>query len=315
MILDKSTKIWLNYTIGAIISAILLYSIWTQVRRQIDVVGTQALWHTGPDIFLLLCIGLMPVNVLLEAKKWHLLAGSAQPLPYKEAFMGVLAGIACSIITPNRIGEYPGRILYMQRKNTFRLVSVSILGVIAQLFTIFLYGLAGLTYYNITFPGTVERIALLLCGAGLLGIGVVYWRFEQWLPLLQKFKWFRRLKIFGQLLKRFTNRQKLAIVGISVLRFGVFTAQYLFLLRWMNVEMSLSAGFCMAALFFWVIAVIPSIALAELGARGQVGLFLFHHLSPNTVGILGATLGIWLLNLIIPSVVGSVLLIRMRLLN
>jgi len=315
MILDKSTKIWLNYTIGAIISVVLLYTIWVQVRKQIAEVGTDVLWQTGPSYFLVVCILLMPINILLESKKWQMLAGSAQPLSYPTAIAGVLAGLAFSIITPNRIGEYPGRIMYLKRKNTFRLISVSILGAVAQMFTLFLYGLLGLVYYNIAFPGTIEKVTLLICFIVTAGIGLVYLQFENWLPLLQKIKWFRKFKVFGQLLRRFTRRQQLSILGISILRFGVFTAQYLFLSRWMHVDIPLAEGFCMSALFFWVIAIIPSIALAELGERGQVSLYLFHHLSPNTVGILGATVGLWLLNLILPSIVGSIFLIRMKLLN
>jgi hypothetical protein len=62
-------------------------------------------------------------------------------------------------------------------------------------------------------------------------------------------------------------------------------------------------------------AVIPTIALAELGTRGEVSLYLFHHFSSNTIGILGATLAIWFLNLVIPSIAGSLLLLRMRLLR
>ncbi|MDR3679738.1 MAG: lysylphosphatidylglycerol synthase transmembrane domain-containing protein [Flavipsychrobacter sp.] len=315
MILSKSTKIWLNYTIGAIISVVLLYSIWLQVTKQLNHMGTKVLWQLGPNFFLYICLCLMPVNVALEAKKWQMLAGSAQPLSFRTALAGVLAGIAFSIVTPNRIGEYPGRILYLKRKNTFRLISVSILGAVAQMFTLFLYGLLGLVYYNLAFPGKFEKAALVTCFLVTAGIGLVYWRFENWLPLLHKIKWFRKFRIFGQLLKRFTNRQQFNILGISILRFGVFTAQYLFLSRWMNVDMPLGTGFCMAALFFWVIAIVPSIALAELGERGQVSLYLFHHLSPNTVGILGATIGIWMLNLIIPSVIGSILLVRMKLLR
>jgi hypothetical protein len=74
-------------------------------------------------------------------------------------------------------------------------------------------------------------------------------------------------------------------------------------------------GFFMSALFFWVIAVIPSITLVELGERGQVGLYLFHHFSDNTVGILGATIGVWCINLILPAIIGSILLFRMRIIR
>lgn len=314
-VLNKSTKIWLNYSLGAIISIFLLWSIYRQVNDQLKHIDLKAPLQTGPSAFLYACLLLLPLNILLEGKKWHILANLAQPLTYGRALQSYLAGIAFAIVTPNRIGEYPGRILYLKRANTFRLISVSILGSVAQMLTVFIYGLLGLVYYNFAFPGVAGKALLAFCLPVTLGLGFVYWWFDRWMPIVKKIKFLRRFNIYGQLLSRFDNKVQLMVLGISLLRYAVFTAQYLFLLRWMNVEIPLAEGFCMAGLFFWTIAIIPTIALTELGERGQVSLYLFHHFSANSVGILGATMGIWFLNLIIPSLIGSILLVRMRLLS
>jgi hypothetical protein len=313
--LNKNTKIWLNYVLGGIISILLLWGIYLQVQKQMQRIDSNAIWNTGPHYLLYLTIILMPLNLALEAKKWQLLAKSAQPIAYRQALTSLLAGIAFSIITPNRIGEYPGRLLYLKRKNTLRLIGVAVLGAVAQMLTLFLYGLVGLVYYNIAFPGTIQTIVLAACAVCTVIIGLVYWRFDTWMPLIERVKWLRKYNVYGKLLKRFTTKQQLTILLISLFRFAIYTAQYLILLRWMHVYMPLAEGFMMAALFFWVISVIPSVTLVELGERGQVGLYLFHHFSDNTVGILGATVGVWCINLIIPAVVGSILLFRMRLLR
>ncbi len=314
-IVNKNTKIWLKYIAGAAILLLLLWSIYVQVTKQLAGINANLWKQTGPTGYLLLCICLMFVNVLLESWKWFLLSNSVEPLSYFRALCSYLTGMACSIITPNRIGDYPGRILYLGRSNTFRYVNVSILGAMSQLSAIFFFGLAGLVYYNIAFPAIIAKMALGLCLVGNIFIAVVYWRFEAWLPVMGKITWLRRFAIYGRLLNRVTTRKQIIILGVSILRFSVFTAQYLFLLEWMNVNVPLAEGFFMAALFFWVMAVIPSIALAELGIRGNVSLYLFHHFSSNTVGMLAATSGIWLLNLVLPSILGSILIMRMRLLN
>src|SRR4051812_45796061 len=142
--LNKSTKIWLNYAVGAVISVLLIWGLYIQVRGHVVHLDWSTLSQTGPAYLLWVCIALMPLNLLLETWKWKLLAGSAQPLSFGEAFASLLGGIAFSMITPNRIGEYPGRILYLKRKNTFRLISVSILGAVAQMLTLFIYGVAGI---------------------------------------------------------------------------------------------------------------------------------------------------------------------------
>ena len=269
--------------------------------------------QTGPIVYLLLCISLLFVNIFIETSKWYLLCSSVERINYYRAFSSYLVGMAFSIITPNRVGDYPGRILYLGRSNTFRYANVSILGAAAQLSAIFLFGLAGLIYYNIAFPCLIAKVALGICLAGNVFIAIVYWRFEAWIPGMEKIKWLKRFAVYGRLLNRFTIKRQMMVLCMSILRFGVFTAQYLFLLKWMNINLPWAEGFCMAALFFWIMAVIPSIALAELGIRGNVSLYLLLHFSSNTIGILAATSGIWLLNLVLPSVFGSIFIMRMKL--
>ena len=313
--MNKNTKIWLNYLVGGAICCLLLWSIYGQVTKQLGTIGADAWRHTGPDVYLWLCIALMFANTALEGRKWHMLANTVARVSYFKAFSSYLAGIAFSIITPNRIGEYPGRILYLGGSNTFRYINVSILGVISQLSAVYIFGMGGLIYYNIAFPASISKIALAACLLANIIAAVAYWRFEDWLPAMERIKLLRKFAIYGKLLNRISTKQQMTVLGISILRFGIFTAQYLFLLRWMNVAVPLAEGYCLAALFFWIMAVIPSITLTELGIRGEVSIYLFHHFSTNTVGMLAATAGVWLLNLIIPSILGSVLILRMRLLR
>lgn len=310
--MNKSTKIWINYLAGGTISVFLLWAIYGQIRQQIHTMDKSVWQHTGNNSFVVACLVLMFVNTFLESFKWYSLVNRAEAVQYRHAFASYLAGIAFAIITPNRIGEYPGRILYLGGSATFRYINVSVSGIISQLFGIYFFGFIGLIYYNFAFPAVVAKVALAACVSINIFIAVVYWRFENWLPIMEQSKWLRRFAVYGRLLARVTTRNRLQVLTISLLRVGVFTAQYLFLLRWMNVDIPLAQGFCLAALFFWVMAVIPSFALTELGIRGAVSIYIFGHFSPNTIGIVTATTGIWLLNLIVPSILGSLLILRMK---
>jgi len=316
--LNKNTKIWLNYFVGGIISLFLLWSIYGQVTKQLAGINSDTWEHTGPDIYLWLCITLMFANTSLEACKWYLLANVAEPMGYGRAFSSYLAGVAFSIVTPNRIGEYPGRVLYIGSTNAWRYINVSASGIISQLSGVYMFGLAGLIYYNIAFPTIHAKVTLAACFVANILILFIYRRYEIWLPALARINWFQRLAIFGRIQNNVSSQRKLTVLAISVLRVAIFTAQYLFLLKWMNVSIPLAGGFFMAALFFWLLAVIPGIALIELGVRGSLSIYLFQQIStvpPNILGMIAATAGIWLLNLIIPSVFGSILIARMRILR
>jgi hypothetical protein len=185
--------------------------------------------------------------------------------------------------------------------------------------------MVGLTYYHmhllsagdtmiggIHLPAIMARVVWVVCIIINILIAIMYWRSDVWLPLLATSKRLRRFALYGKLMSRISNSNKMKVLALSLLRVLVFTAQYLFLLLWLNVEVPLLQGFCMAALFFWVMAVVPSLALTELGIRGAVGLFIFSQVSPNSIGILAATTSIWVINLILPAIIGSILIIKMK---
>jgi hypothetical protein len=312
-ILNKTTKITLNYGLGIAITALLFWSLYRQLKTQLADVDLEHWWPEDTWPYLLFALLLVPVNLGIEARKWQRLAGSALPLTYAESVKSLLGGIAFSMITPNRIGEYPGRILFLARKNSTRLISVSVLGGCTQLLAVLIFGALGLIYYNVHFPGLWP--AVLLVGSLLITLLVwlFYWRFERWAPYLERLKWLRKFRMYGQMMGRFTTRQQTEILWLALLRFMVFTLQYYLMLRWMGIMIPLADGFFLGSLFFWAMAVIPSIALAELGIRGEVSLFLFHTFTANKLGILTATIGLWGVNLVIPALIGSILLLRLKL--
>src|SRR3954463_14477474 len=115
---NKNIKILLNYGLGPVLFVWLSYSIYHQVSRQPHL-GTA--WQkitqslAGPGRWKLwLALALMPGNWGLEARKWQVLLKPLERLTFFTSFKAILSGVAFSINTPNRIGEYGGRIVYVQ---------------------------------------------------------------------------------------------------------------------------------------------------------------------------------------------------------
>ena len=80
----------------------------------------------------------------------------------------------------------------------------------------------------------------------------------------------------------------------------------------LDVQMLWIHGFWVITILFLVLAIIPTFAIADLGIRGKFSTELLALYSTNTIGILTTTFGIWFINLFIPAVVGSVLIIGIR---
>lgn len=56
---------------------------------------------------------LMPLNWAIETAKWQLLLSGTVSQSFGDALKSVLAGLNTGFVTPNRIGEFAGRILLL----------------------------------------------------------------------------------------------------------------------------------------------------------------------------------------------------------
>ena len=62
----------------------------------------------------------------------------------------------------------------------------------------------------------------------------------------------------------------------------------------------------------FVISVIPTIAITEIGIRGSIALFLFGLVSVNAIGILSATFVMWVINLLLPALIGTIFIFSLK---
>jgi hypothetical protein len=104
----------------------------------------------------------------------------------------------------------------------------------------------------------------------------------------------------------------LELLSLSALRFLIFSIQYYLLFRLFNVNILWWQGFWAVNVSFLVLAIIPTIAIAELVQRGKIVTTVVGLFSVNQLGINLATAGIWFINLIIPAVIGSLLILSIK---
>ena len=260
------------------------------------------------------------VNWGLEAIKWQLLMKTLQPMSLFTAFKSVLCGVTLSLNTPNRIGEFGGRILFVNGGNRIKAFTLSVAGGMAQLIITMLMGCFGLTYLLFTMDetGTAMGISVfwlrIFLSCSILGTIVFvffFFRLSWLIRLLEKLPYANRFLKYINVLEAFDAKTLLRLLSISFFRYIVFVLQYIFMLQLLQVEQNVWTGFWIITVMFWILAIIPSIAIAELGIRGTVAKTLFSY-STNTIGILTATFGIWFVNLFIPALIGSLLILGIK---
>lgn len=85
------------------------------------------------------------------------------------------------------------------------------------------------------------------------------------------------------------------------------------MLELMHVEVDPMISMRIMMVFFLVMALAPTIGILELPIRASASLELFSVYSTNIVGIQAAAFGIWIINLAIPGIIGSVMVFGTKL--
>ncbi|MEP7256624.1 MAG: lysylphosphatidylglycerol synthase domain-containing protein [Ferruginibacter sp.] len=324
--MNKSIKIFLKWFVGPLLAAWLFYSLYQQVKNQPDIDTSIALIKAmpfGKDAWKFwLAIILVFVNWGMEARKWQLLMKPIQPLSFITAFKSVLCGVALSLNTPNRIGEYGGRILFVTEGNRIKGISVSIAGGMAQLIITMFMGCLGLTYLLFTMDASGSLIGISVFWLRIFLYGSIFgtivfifffFRLSWLIRLIEKLPYAERFSKYINVLETFDAKILLRLLSLSLFRYIVFVLQYIFMLQLLHVENNFWPGFWLVSVMFWILAIIPSFAIAELGIRGTIAKTLFSYGNNiNTIGILTVTFGIWFINLFIPALIGSLLILGIK---
>ena len=91
-----------------------------------------------------------------------------------------------------------------------------------------------------------------------------------------------------------------------------FILQYMLLLSVMEVEISYLLSFWLLTIFYLIMVMAPTIGFTELPLRATASVEIFKLYSPNILGIQAAALGIWLINLVLPAIIGSILILGIK---
>src|SRR6187401_444099 len=311
MKLNKNIKIFLNYVLGPLLFAWLSYSVFNQIKNQPNLeeswVNIKASFTDTRVLNFILVFVLMFMNWSLEALKWKISVQGVQPVSFFKSLKAIFSGVSFSVTTPNRTGEYLGRVLYMDDGNRLRVISLTILGSISQLMVTVFFGLLGLliletdiTKMNLSgWMEWLKDLGIIGASFAFIFLTVFYFRIGwlvKWIdkiPAIKKYIW-----LINELEKTDTTLL-LRLLSIS-------------LLRYLGVEVNWWQGFWATAIVFFVMAITPTIELFEVVKKMYVTKEIFAIFTVNTLAIGFVTTTIWVINLVIPAAIGSLLILGIK---
>lgn len=271
---------------------------------------------------------LMIVNWGIESMKWQFLINKVERIGFLKSFEAVLSGISVSIFTPNRMGEWFGRVFIMKKANPWKGVFITMIGSFSQLLITLIVGSISLIFYvPIYFKDSEFYSKYLLYGLILIVIVVIAALILIFLNITSVpgfvsrilKKRFVHFNEYLSVISSYSTFELSTVLLFSFLRYCVFALQFYILLMMFSVDIPLIHGLMIISLVFFVMAAIPTVTLAELGVRGSVSLYLigqyferFGELSDKLeIGILSSTSTLWLINLAIPAILGTLFVYRL----
>ncbi len=303
------------------ILVLLLWALYYQIFGRKDIGAlleafTEQLSITS--IFLVLVtLTLMFVNWGIESVKWQQLMQVVEQLSFVQALKAVFCGITLSLFTPNRVGEYGGRVLLLEKADKLEAVAITLVGSLAQLMANMSAGLLGFAVFCYWYVPLSKWMVYSASLFALLGIIVGVWFYFNLVTLrilAKKIKSKRLQKLSDclEVVAAFNRPILRRILGLSVLRNATYTLQYWLLLQALGISLNLPTAFVFISSIFFVQTLVPSIALIELGVRGNVALFFMGYVTSNHIGILAATFSLWVINLMLPALVGLLVISQLR---
>jgi hypothetical protein len=249
-------------------------------------------------------------NWFFEILKWKILINHITSISIQKALEQSLGTLTASLFTPNRIGEYGAKAIYFKKTLRKKVMLLNLTGNMMQMTVTIIFGCIGMYVMQTTHDLNVNyfRISrfllILIVVIGFALIGLQQNRFKIKGVTLEKLKSFFKDLPFSIEISTF---------GLSVLRYLIFSFQFYFLLHVFGVDFTYLNAMMVISSMYVLASIIPSIFIFDVVIKGSVAVYLFTIVGVDELTILSIIMIMWLLNFVLPSILGSYFVFNFKL--
>jgi hypothetical protein len=260
---------------------------------------------------------LLVVNLGLESLKWQALSSPVATQSYRDAIFQVLKGLQLGLVTPARTGEPLARALLIKEGARTKAFFLSLFGSVLQNLVLASGGVLGILFFTRIPEADMALFHLLRVGiseyvayfvGGVLLIAILTYRL---LRFFRSHPLVRRIAFYVLVIRQLGKIRFLWITGFTFARYSIYCFQLWLILYFFGIA-GQAGDMWLVSVYFAVITFIPSVAIADLGIRSSVALFLFGMLSTNSPGIVVSVFLLWFFNIALPVIVSSFFLRGMK---
>ena len=271
------------------------------------------------NIYLIsLAVSFVVINVYLQYLKWKFTCNSLLGEEGKGKIMlSLLYGFSAGAFTPVRIGEYFGRALVLKDKSFLQVTTATLVDKFFALVILAFFGsVASILfihfYYKTTFYITLSLFIVVFTLFYLLILLIRSSEFFNNI-ILKKLNEFGRLsKLFNKLriLGNLNRDYSLKMISISVLFYFCYIVQYALLVSAFSGNYNFINYLWAGNLVMFAKTIIPPVSLSDIGIREGASVFFLDKFGENASVAFNASVFLFLINVLLPAVLGLILLIK-----
>ena len=293
--IPHKAKQFLVFTIKLLIVLGAFYFIYNQLATndKLDWGKFLILFHKNQSVagisFILFFSFL---NRFFEILKWQNLAQVVRKINVNEATKQVLAALTLGVFTPVGAGEYAGKALYYDKKDTKKIIFLNLICNGIQIVATGVFGIIGMII-----------LGYWLWSFAIISIVILF------IILIFITK---KIKIKGFSIEDFLAKineipkkihQKNFVLGMC--RYLVFSHQYYFLFLAFDVNLPYSILMATITTVYFLASIVPSFQFLDFALKVSLAVYFFGLLVVNEWVVLFVTTLMWFLNVVLPVVLGS----------
>lgn len=308
----STNKKTISFLIKLLIGVISFWIIYTRLSSIPQLKEQCIFWFSEPDMYLILLVVLflMPVNWGIESYKWKSITKQIEPVSYSTALKSVFSGICVGNIAPGRAMEFLAKIVFFNPENRPGVTVLHFINGMFQMLITVTVGLISITYKLNQHQQSSSFIYAVLT-VGILMILFFCWAILNVSFIQQKLKfikWFKQMDDAKHI--RFSKSLIIKLVSLSIVRYAVFTTQFYLIYNSLSPNNNIIQVFMSIAAYFMLTSLIPMISVIEPAIRAAIALFVFNNSGDNTIIVVLASTFVWIINVVIPSIIGYVIILK-----
>jgi uncharacterized membrane protein YbhN (UPF0104 family) len=311
-ILSVALKKTLLIILKIFVTLLVVLFLYQKIRE--DQVGFTSAFQTfsNSSFVLVIVLFLMPFNWFMEVLKWKYSLSPIADISVAKAWVGVLAGVSLGFVTPHALGDYFAKVFSLSHQKRRKALGLILVSRMMQMLPTVLFGSLALYVYSSQgdwfseIPLSFSFPVLSLLGVLLvLVLSVIFLKRNH--PKVQDYL---------QPVRKIKFKLIALLAALSILRYFIFSVQFLLLLSVLDLNMELFMQFMGVAFMFLAKSVLPTFNfLSDLGIREFSVALFFESMGVEVGAVIASGLLLWLINIALPAFVGLFFIPKLKLKN